>query len=114
MTPDDVANTAVKYGAHGIAYTYNEPSIFIEFARDCGIAARKKGLFNVFVSNGYDTPESVSMMSEFLDGITIDFKGNAEKEFTRKFISAFQILNQFLTPSWKLEIKQKFTSRLRT
>ena len=36
------------------------PSIFIEFARDCGIAARKKGLFNVFVSNGYDTPESVS------------------------------------------------------
>ena len=27
MTPDDVANTAVQYGAHGIAYTYNEPSI---------------------------------------------------------------------------------------
>ena len=86
MTPDDVANTAVRYGAHGIAYTYNEPSIFIEFARDCGIAARKKGLFNVFVSNGYDTPESVSMMNEFLDGITVDFKGNAEKEFIRKFI----------------------------
>ena len=86
MTPDDVANTAARYGAHGIAYTYNEPSIFIEFARDCGIAARKKGLFNVFVSNGYDTPESVSMMNEFLDGITVDFKGNAEKEFTRKFI----------------------------
>ena len=86
MTPDDVANAAVRYGAHGIAYTYNEPSIFIEFARDCGIAARKKGLFNVFVSNGYDTPESVSMMNEFLDGITVDFKGNAEKEFTRKFI----------------------------
>ena len=86
MTPDDVADTAVRYGAHGIAYTYNEPSIFIEFARDCGIAARKKGLFNVFVSNGYDTPESVSMMNEFLDGITVDFKGNAEREFTRKFI----------------------------
>lgn len=86
MTPDEVASTAIKYGAHGIAYTYNEPSIFIEFARDCGIAARKKGLFNVFVSNGYDTPESVSMMNEFLDGITVDFKGSAEKEFTRKFI----------------------------
>ena len=86
MTPDEVTSTAIKYGAHGIAYTYNEPSIFIEFARDCGIAARKKGLFNVFVSNGYDTPESVSMMNEFLDGITVDFKGSAEKEFTRKFI----------------------------
>ena len=87
MTPDEVANRAFQYGAHGIAYTYNEPSIFIEFARDCGIAAHKKGLFNVFVSNGYDTPETVSMMNDFLDCITVDFKGSAEPEFTKKFIA---------------------------
>lgn len=86
MTPDEVANTAIKYGAQGIAYTYNQPSIFIEFARDCGIAARKKGLMNIFVSNGYDTPQTVKMMGEFLDAITVDFKGSAELEFTRKFI----------------------------
>ena len=86
MMPDDVVNTTLKYGAQGIAYTYNQPSIFIEFARDCGIAAKKKGLFNVFVSNGYDTPETVKMMGEFLDCITVDFKGSAEPEFTRKFI----------------------------
>ena len=86
MTPDEVVNTAIKYGAQGIAYTYNQPSIFIEFARDCGIAARKKGLMNIFVSNGYDTPETVKMMGEFLDAITVDFKGSAELEFTRKFI----------------------------
>ena len=86
MTPDEVVNTAIKYGAQGIAYTYNQPSIFIEFARDCGIAARKKGLMNIFVSNGYDTPETVKMMGEFLDAITVDFKGSAEPEFTRKFI----------------------------
>ena len=55
MTPEQVVNTAVEHGADGIAYTYNEPSIFIEFARDCGVVARKKGLFNIFVSNGYDT-----------------------------------------------------------
>ena len=86
MTPQEVVDTAIKYGAQGIAYTYNEPSIFIEFARDCGVIARKKGLKNIFVSNGYDTPESVKMMSEFLDAITVDFKGSAEPEFTRKFI----------------------------
>lgn len=86
MTPEEVVDTAIKYGAQGIAYTYNEPSIFIEFARDCGVIARKKGLKNIFVSNGYDTPESVKMMSEFLDAITVDFKGSAEPEFTRKFI----------------------------
>ncbi len=86
MTPEEVANTAIEYGAQGIAYTYNQPSIFIEFARDCGLAARKKGLINIFVSNGYDTPETVKMMGEFLDCITVDFKGSAEPEFTRKFI----------------------------
>jgi len=86
MTPQEVVQTALDYDVDGIAYTYNQPSIFIEFARDCGVEARKKGLFNVFVSNGYDTPETVKMMGEFLDCITVDFKGSAEPEFTRKYI----------------------------
>lgn len=86
MTPQEVVKTALDYKADGIAYTYNEPSIFIEFARDCGVEARKNGLYNAFVSNGYDTPETVKMMNEFLDCITVDFKGNAEPNFTRKYI----------------------------
>ena len=57
MTPKEI-QSAERYGAHGIAYTYNEPSIFIEFAEDCGSEAHKRGIFNIFVSNGYDTPES--------------------------------------------------------
>ncbi|MEO9309763.1 MAG: AmmeMemoRadiSam system radical SAM enzyme [Nitrososphaera sp.] len=85
-TPEDVVSSALERGCHGIAYTYNEPSIFIEFARDCGILAKKKGLFNIFVSNGYCTPESVSMMKEFLDCITVDFKGNGEKSFVRRYV----------------------------
>ena len=86
MSPAQVAEAAVRNGAQGIAYTYNEPSIFIEFARDCGLAAHDAGLHNVFVSNGYDTPESVRMMDEFLDAITIDIKGNAEPGFIRKYV----------------------------
>lgn len=86
MTPEQVAKTAASYGAQGIAYTYNEPSIFIEFARDCGIEAHKRGMFNIFVSNGYDTPESVNMMDRFLDCITVDFKGSGEQKFVRRYI----------------------------
>ncbi|WP_166390370.1 AmmeMemoRadiSam system radical SAM enzyme [Candidatus Nitrosotalea sp. TS] len=86
MTPQEVVDMATSSGSQGIAYTYNQPSIFIEFARDCGVIARKNGLFNIFVSNGYDTPETVKMMDEFLDCITVDFKGNAEPQFTRKYI----------------------------
>ena len=87
IEPSDVPRLALAQGCQGIAYTYNEPTIFIEYARDIGIEAHKKGLFNVFVSNGYATPESVKMMSQFLDCITVDFKGNAEKGFVRKYIS---------------------------
>lgn len=86
MTPADVVNQTKSYGCEGIAYTYNQPSIFIEFARDCGVLARKNGIFNIFVSNGYDTPETVGMMKEFLDCITVDFKGSAEPKFTRRYI----------------------------
>lgn len=86
MTPEQVAEAAENYGAQGIAYTYNEPSIFIEFARDCGIEARRRGIFNIFVSNGYDTPESVNEMGKFLDCITVDFKGSGKQEFVRRYI----------------------------
>ena len=86
MTPQDVVNAALEYGADGIAYTYNQPSIFLEFARDVGIIAREYGLYNIFVSNGYDTPQAVKMMGDFLDCITVDFKGSAEPGFTRRYI----------------------------
>jgi pyruvate formate lyase activating enzyme len=86
MTPEQVVRNAINCGAEGIAYTYNEPSIFIEFAKDCGVAAHKRGIFNIFVSNGYDTPESVKLMNQFLDCITIDFKGSGKKEFVRRYI----------------------------
>ncbi len=86
VLPAEVVDRALQSGCQGIAYTYNEPSIFLEYARDCGILAKKKGLFNAFVSNGYCTPESVSLMSEFLDCITVDFKGNGEEKFVRKYV----------------------------
>ena len=86
MTPKEVVNMAMSCGAHGIAYTYNEPSIFIAFAKDCGIEAHKRDIFNIFVSNGYDTADSVAMMSKFLDCITVDFKGSGKQEFVRQYI----------------------------
>jgi len=86
LAPAEIAVMAMSRGCQGLAYTYNQPTIFIEFARDVGLAAHKGGLINIFVSNGYDTPESVGMMSDFLDCITVDFKGNNETGFLRKWV----------------------------
>jgi pyruvate formate lyase activating enzyme len=84
--PEDMVSQALAYECEGLAYTYNQPTIFMEYARDVGRLARSKGLFNIFVSNGYDTPETVAMMDEFLDCITVDFKGSGETKFVRSYI----------------------------
>jgi pyruvate formate lyase activating enzyme len=85
-TPDEMVRQALAYGCEGLAYTYNQPTIFMEYARDVGRIARSKGLFNIFVSNGYDTPETVAMMDDFLDCVTVDFKGSGETQFVRSYI----------------------------
>ena len=84
--PQDIVSLAASRGCEGIAYTYNQPTIFIEYASDVGRLAREKGLFNIFVSNGYDTPETVGAMKDFLDCITVDFKGSGETGFVRRYI----------------------------
>ena len=86
VEPEDVVKMTLEQGCQGLAYTYNQPTIFIEFARDIGMAARKAGLMNIFVSNGYDTPDVVAEFPKFLDCITVDFKGSGETEFVRKYI----------------------------
>lgn len=87
MSPEDIVDDAVRMGCSGIAYTYNEPTIFAEFAQDVGLIAHRRGLFNIFVTNGYETPESVDLISNFLDFATVDFKGDASPEFYRRYMS---------------------------
>jgi pyruvate formate lyase activating enzyme len=86
LMPEDIVRLALETGCQGIAYTYNEPSIFVEYAHDTGILAHKKGLINIFVSNGYYTSDTVDMIGKFLDCITVDFKGNGEINFLRKYV----------------------------
>ncbi|OWP56340.1 MAG: AmmeMemoRadiSam system radical SAM enzyme [Thermoplasmatales archaeon B_DKE] len=87
ISPEDVVDEALRLKCRGIAYTYNEPTIFMEFAHDIGVIARKKGLINIFVTNGFETDESISMARDFLTAATVDFKGNAGTQFYRKYIS---------------------------
>ena len=86
LSPEEVVALTKQYGCQGIAYTYNQPTIFIEFAHDVGVLAKKEGIINIFVSNGYDTPDAVRMMDDFLDCITVDFKGSGETQFVRRYI----------------------------
>jgi pyruvate formate lyase activating enzyme len=86
ISPEQVVNAAEKAGCKSISYTYTEPTIFFEFAYDCARLAHERGIKNVFVSNGYTSPEAVKAIAPFLDGNDIDLKGG--DEFYRKICGA--------------------------
>jgi len=80
--PQEIARDAIGARCPSVSYTYTEPTIFMEFALDCMKLARKKGLKNVWVSNGYMTKEALDLIAPYLDAINVDLKG-----FTEKFYS---------------------------
>ncbi len=84
---ESVVDDAVQSGCVSISYTYVEPTIFYEFAYDCAVLARKRQLKNVFVSNGYMTPEVAHHLAPVLDGINIDIKAFTD-DFYKKVCKA--------------------------
>jgi len=78
ISPQQIVSMAVRSGCKSIAYTYTEPTIFMELAAETGRLAKQEGLANVFVSNGYQTKEAIDFAKDWLDGINIDLKSFSE------------------------------------
>lgn len=73
-TPDQVVEAALNSGCRSIAYTYTEPTVYFEFAYETAMIARARGLRNIFVTNGYMTPETLRMAAPCLDAANVDLK----------------------------------------
>ena len=82
IPPERLVELAVQSRSEGVAYTYTEPTIFYEYAKDTAVLARKKGLYNVFVTNGYMTPETIGTLG-FLDAARIDLKAFDDKFYKK-------------------------------
>ncbi|MDD5090003.1 MAG: AmmeMemoRadiSam system radical SAM enzyme [Candidatus Wallbacteria bacterium] len=74
ILPEEMVNQAGKNGSIGVAYTYNEPSIWFEFVLDCSRLVRKAGLKNVLVTNGYISSEPLEEIIGCIDAMNIDLK----------------------------------------
>jgi pyruvate formate lyase activating enzyme len=83
--PEELVEMAGQRDSVGIAYTYTEPLIWFEYVLDCCRLARKAGLKNVFVTNGYINREPLLELLPLADAFNIDLKGMSE-EFYRKTI----------------------------
>jgi pyruvate formate lyase activating enzyme len=74
VSPEEMVALALEEGCDSIAYTYNEPTIFYPYAKDIGVLAKEKGLKNIYVSNGFESPEVIEDMASWLDAANIDLK----------------------------------------
>lgn len=87
LAPADIVAKALATGCTSIAYTYTEPTIFYEYAYDTAVLARAAGLKNIFVTNGYITPEALAHIRPYLDAANIDLKGYSDR-FYREVVHA--------------------------
>lgn len=83
LTVAEVARQAGEHGSLGVAYTYNEPSIWFEFVYDCAVAVHEAGHKNVLVTNGFINPEPAAQWLDVIDALNIDIK-SMDDAFYRK------------------------------
>jgi len=85
--PAKIVSEVIKQECQSIAYTYNEPTVFLEYAYETMKIAHGAGIKNVWVSNGYMSPETLEFILPYLDAINIDIKSFSEN-FYNKFCGA--------------------------
>ena len=82
ISPEKSIELTLYHRCAGISWTYNEPTIWFEYTLDGARLAREKGLYTVYVTNGYITPEALDTIGPYLDAFRVDVKGFTD-EFYR-------------------------------
>lgn len=81
--PQDIPEAAIRAGCKSVAFTYNDPIIFAEYAIDAAKACHERGVKTVAVTNGYITPEARGAFFEHLDAANVDLKGFTERFYKK-------------------------------
>jgi pyruvate formate lyase activating enzyme len=82
-SPRAMVAAARALGCATIAYTYTEPTIFVELALATGRLAVEAGLRNVFVTNGYMTAEALALIAPVLHGANVDLKSFSDRYYRK-------------------------------
>ncbi|MFH1826408.1 MAG: AmmeMemoRadiSam system radical SAM enzyme [bacterium] len=83
IPPEKLVELAKENNCQGIAWTYNEPTIWFEYALKGAKLAKKAGLYTVFVTNGYINPEPLDMIGPYLDAYSVDIKGFSDQIYKK-------------------------------
>jgi pyruvate formate lyase activating enzyme len=79
VSPEHFVQWTSEASCQGTSISFNEPMLSLEWSLDVFRLARSRGLYNTFVTNGYMTPESLSLLIDAgLDAMNVDIKGDAD------------------------------------
>ena len=82
-SPQKLARVAEEYGCRSIAFTYNDPIIFLEYAVDVAAACREKNIYTVAVTAGYVDPEPRVDFFSAMDAANVDLKAFTERFYKK-------------------------------
>ncbi|MCR4394723.1 MAG: AmmeMemoRadiSam system radical SAM enzyme, partial [Dehalococcoidales bacterium] len=83
ILPERAIQLALQNNCQGIAWTYNEPTMWFEYTLDCAKLAKSRNLYTVYVTNGYMSPEALDVIGPYLDAWRIDVKGFSDEFYRR-------------------------------
>ncbi|MCC6511860.1 MAG: AmmeMemoRadiSam system radical SAM enzyme [Pirellulaceae bacterium] len=88
--PDTIATAARELGCHSVAFTYNDPVVWAEYAIDSAIACRQQGIKSVAVTAGYISPGAREQFFQHMDAANVDLKAFTEEFYHRVTYSHLQ------------------------
>ncbi len=74
ISPERAIELALENDCEGMAWTYNEPTVWYEYTLDCARIAKGKGLYTVYVTNGYINEGPLDEIAQYLDAYRVDLK----------------------------------------
>lgn len=83
ISPEKAVQLAIKDNCKGISWTYNEPTLWLEYTLDTAKIAKAQGLLTNYVTNGYITPDAMNLLGPYLDAYRVDLKGFSANTYKR-------------------------------
>lgn len=112
IEPNEIIKIAKENNINLIAFTYNDPIAFLEFAINCAKLAKKEGIKTVAVTSGFINKEPAKEFLSYIDALNIDIKGFSEKFYNKNCGAKLAPVLDFIKLAYKMEKHIELTTLL--
>ena len=112
-TPQEIVDITKKYNCKSIAFTYNDPVVFFEYAKDVAILAHRENIKTILVTAGYINPKPREELFKYIDAINVDLKGFSEEFYQKNCLASLKpVLDTLCYIKQKTNIHLEITTLL--